>query len=183
MSFDINDIRAQMSLGGARPTLFSVQIINPANGVADIKTPFMVHAAQIPESNIGNIPVPYFGRKVNLAGDRTFDPWPVAVFNDEDFLIRNALEEWSNKINAHRRNIRGFGTPSPLAYKSTALVTQYSKTGEAIRTYKFNGLWPQNIGQIELSWDGTDTIETFQTTFQYDWWEIDESTTGNGGGA
>lgn len=182
MAFDVNEIRSQLTLGGARSSLFQVSFNNPANSVADIKVPFMVRTAQLPESSLGTITVPYFGRTIKLAGDRTFGDWTVNVINDEDFLIRNALEEWSNRINSLRTNLRGFGAASPLLYKSTAEVIQYSKTGVPIRTYKFNGIFPSSISPIDLNWGDTDTIEEFQVTFQYDWWEVSGGITGNAGG-
>lgn len=183
MAFNVNEIRSQLSLGGARNSLFQVTIQNPANGVADIKVPFLVRAAQIPASTLGLIEVPYFGRKVRMAGDRTFADWTVTVINDEDFLIRNALEQWSNQIQSHQGNLRQFGSASPSAYKAQAQVTQFSKTGNAIRTYTFNGIFPTEISPIELDWNATDTIEEFTVTFQYDWWEVTAGTTGNAGGA
>lgn len=183
MAFNVNEIRSQLSLGGARNSLFQVTIQNPANGVADIKVPFLVRAAQIPASTLGIIEVPYFGRKVRMAGDRTFADWTVTVVNDEDFLIRNALEQWSNQIQSHQGNLRQFGSASPSAYKAQAQVTQFSKTGNAIRTYTFNGIFPTEISPIELDWNATDTIEEFTVTFQYDWWEVTAGTTGNAGGA
>jgi len=181
MAFNVNEIRSQLTLGGARGSLFQVQFSNPANGIADIKVPFMVRTAQLPESNLGVIEVPYFGRKIRLAGDRTFGDWSVTVINDEDFLIRNAMEEWSSRISGHTSNLRDFGSAAPLLYKSTAEVTQFSKTGVPIRTYKFNGIFPSAISPIDLSWSDTDSIEEFQVTFQYDWWEVSGGITGNGG--
>lgn len=183
MAFNINEIRSQLSLGGARNTLFQVTIQNPANGAADIKIPFLVRAAQIPASTLGLIEVPYFGRKIRLAGDRTFADWTVTVINDEDFLIRNAMEQWSNQIQTHQGNLRNFGSASPSAYKAQAQVTQFSKTGQPIRTYTFNGIFPTEVSPIEMDWNATDTIEEFTVTFQYDWWEVTAGTTGNAGGA
>lgn len=181
--FDINEIRSQMVLGGARPTNFMVTITNPVNAVADVKVPFMVRASEIPESTLGTIQVPYFGRKIKLAGNRVFQPWTVVVMNDEDFLIRNAIEQWSSEINSNRGNISGFGTASPLLYKSQAQVVQYSKTGVPIRTYQFNGIWPSQIAPMPVDWNATDAIEEFQVVFEYDWWEISGGVTGNAGGA
>jgi len=182
MAFNVNEIRSQLTLGGARPSLFQVTIQNPANSVADIKVPFMVQASSIPESTLGQITVPYFGRQIKLAGDRTFGTWTVNIINDEDFLIRNAMEQWSNTINSHQGNLRGFGASSPLLYKSQAQVIQYSKTGLPIRTYQFNGIFPLSIGAIDLNWGTTDTIQNFSVTFAYDWWEISGGVTGNAGG-
>jgi hypothetical protein len=183
MAFNVNEIRSQLTLGGARNSLFQVVIQNPVNGVADIKVPFMVKAAQIPASTLGLIEVPYFGRKIKLAGDRSFGDWTVTVINDEDFLVRNAMEQWSNYIQSFQTNLRQFGSASPSAYKAQAQVTQFSKTGVPIRTYTFNGIYPSEIAPIELDWNSTDTIEEFTVTFQYDWWEVSGGVTGNAGGA
>lgn len=183
MAFNVNEIRSQLTLGGARNSLFQVTFANPANSVGDIKVPFMVRASQIPAATLGVIEVPYFGRKIRLAGDRTFAEWTVVVMNDEDFLIRNAMEEWSNQINTFQGNLRAFGAASPLLYKSTAQVVQYSKTGVPIREYTFNGIFPVEVSPIELDWNNTDSIQEFQVTFVYDWWEVSGGTTGDAGGA
>ena len=182
MALNINEIRSQLALGGAGPTLFQVIFNNPVNAAGDVKIPFMVKGSQIPASSLGTIEVPYFGRKIKIAGDRTFAEWPITVINDEDFLIRNAMEEWSMNINSHLGNLRKFGSASPLQYKENAQVVQFSKTGVPIRQYTFNGIYPLEISPIEVAWDANDTIEEFNVTFAYDWWEVDGGITGNAGG-
>ena len=183
MAFNINDIRAQLAFGGARPSLFQVIISNPVNPVADIKLPFLCKTAQMPSSQLGLIEVPYFGRKLKLAGDRTFDAWTVTIINDEDFLIRNAMEQWNNYIQLYQQNVTALGTGAPSLYKSQATVTQYGKAGEVLRVYQFNGIFPQAVGPIELAWNTVDEIEEFQVQFQYDTFEVLNSITGNAGGA
>ena len=136
----------------------------------------MVQAAQIPAATLGVIEVPYFGRKVKIAGDRTFAEWTVTVINDEDFLIRNAMENWMAEINTHQGNIN-----AKSDYKSQAQITQYGKAGNALREYNFNGLFPTNIGEITMDWNTTDEIETFEVTFQYDWWNVSGGSTGTAG--
>lgn len=182
MAFNVEEIRSQLVAGGARPTLFQVIITNPVNSIADLKVPFMVRAAALPESELGLTPVSYFGRVVKFAGDRTFRPWQVTVINDEDFLVRNAMEQWSNAINSHQGNLRNFTDASPLLYKSTAEVTQFAKTGEPIRTYRFNGIYPAQISNIGLDWSAQNRIEEFTVTFEYDYWEISDGITGDAGG-
>lgn len=181
MAFNVNELKSQLTLGGARSALFQVQIQNPVNATADLKAPFMIKAASIPASNIGTIEVPYFGRKVKVAGDRTFEEWTVTVINDEDFLVRNAMESWMNAINSHQENIREFGSTSPEHYKSQAQITQFSKTGVPVRVYNFNGLYPTNISAIEVGWEQVDTIEEFTVTFNYDWWDVSGGITGDAG--
>lgn len=183
MAFNINDIRAQLSFGGARPSLFQVIVSNPINPVADIKLPFLCRAAQLPSSQIGLIEVPYFGRKLKIAGDRVFDSWTVSIINDEDFLVRNAMEQWNNYISLYQQNVTALGSGAPSLYKSQATVTQYGKAGEVLRVYQFNGIFPQVISPIDVAWNDTDTIEEFQVTFQYDNFEVLNSITGNAGGS
>lgn len=182
MAFDINEIRSQLVGGGARPNKFNVIITNPFVAAADIKVPFMVKASSIPAFTIGKIDVPYFGRKVPVPGDRTWEDWNTTVMNDEDFLVRNALEQWSNAMNAFRRNIATAGA-NPNNYKSTALVTQFGKAGGELRIYQINGIFPINIQSISLDWDTTDTIEEFEVTWAYDDVQIIGGNTGDAGGS
>lgn len=172
MAFNINEFKSQLVGGGARPTLFQVQITNPILSVADFKVPFMVKTAALPGSNLGVYAVPYFGRFVKYAGDRTFDDWTVTIINDEDFLIRNAMESWMNAINSHDSNTRAL----PQSYKSNAIITQYSKDGRALRTYIFEGIHPVSVEPIQMGWENQNTIEEFNVTFQYDLWKVEGST-------
>lgn len=175
MTFAINELKAQLTGAGARPTLFKVFITNPIFPAADFKVPFMVKAASLPASTIGKIEVPWMGRKIHYSGDRTFDDWTVTVINDEDFAVRNALEAWSNAMNSHQSNTRAY----PAAYKSQAQVEQYAKDGTLLRQVTFSGIFPINIAEIETAWDKTDEMEEFQVTFAYDEWTITGGITGN----
>ena len=178
MGFNVETFKSNLPLGGVRPTLYDVQISNPVDPSADATMVFRCQATNIPASNLGNIDVPYFGRQIRIAGDRTFDPWPVTVLEDEDFGVRQTLEEWSNGINSHEGNLLTAATGSALTYKSTALVTQYSKTGNILRVYQLNGIYPVSVGAIELGWASTNQLETYQVTFMYDWWTLAGGSTG-----
>lgn len=175
MAFSVNEFKSQLVGGGARPSLFQVQITNPILGVADFRVPFMCKAAALPASNLGSYTVPYFGRQVKYAGDRTFEEWTATIINDEDFAVRNAMEAWSNAINSHVSNTRAL----PQDYKSDAIITQYGKDGTTLRTYNFQGLYPLTISTIDMSWETVDTIEEFTVSFEYDLWTVSGGTTGN----
>jgi hypothetical protein len=82
------------------------------------------------------------------------------------------MEAWSNAINSHDGNLRAL----PSDYKSNGIITQYSKDGDPIRTYVFEGLHPISIDQIDMDWSNTDAIEEFQVTFQYDFWRVEGAT-------
>jgi hypothetical protein len=96
----------------------------------------------------------------------------VTIINDEDFLVRNAMEAWMNSIASHDANVRTL----PQDYKSNGLITQYSKNGSALRTYIFEGMYPINVSEIAMDWSSTDQIEEFTVTFQYDFWRVEGST-------
>jgi hypothetical protein len=173
--FSINNFKSQLVGGGARPSLFQIQITNPITGISDFKLPFMAKAASIPESTTNSYAVPYFGRLIKYGGDRTFNAWQVTIINDEDFVIRNSLEAWSNAINSHVSNTRAY----PAQYKSDAIITQYAKDGSVLRIYNFEGLFPTNISEIQMAWSAMDEIEEFAVTFEYDLWTIQGGSTGN----
>ena len=190
----IIDFRSRMQGGGARSNLFEVNISYPDNiGVqegddgATSKGEFLIKAAELPASNIGNIPVPFRGRVLPIAGDRTFDPWTVTVINDTDFVIRDAMERWSNSINDIQT---AQGAIDPSAYQKTATVKQFSRQGttetsniQTLRQYNFVGIYPNVVSSIPLDYGATDQIEEFQVTFNYLFYSVtDGVTVGNSGG-
>ncbi len=181
MAFNVNDMRSQLVHGGARGTLFKVDVTFPAAIAAQAaarKVPFMCRAASLPGTALGEIPVPYFGRTIKVAGDRRFDNWQVTCFNDEDFLVRHALESWAYTINTLEGNIALPSAATPNQYKQDATVTQYSRTGQILRVYRFSGLFPVQVAPIGLDWGNTDQIEAFETNFAYDYFEIVSGSTG-----
>lgn len=182
MPFNINDMRSNLEYGGTRSSHFQVFISNPFNPQADLKVPFMVKAASLPSVIIGKIEVPYFGRRYPVPGDRVWEDWNTTVINDEDFIVRNALENWSNQMNAFRRNIVGSGA-APARYKSTATITQYGKAGNELRIYQLNGIFPTVISAIDVGWDKSDEIQEFQVVWAFDEMEVVGGNTGDGGGA
>jgi hypothetical protein len=180
MAFNVAEFRANMIGDGARPNLFSVSLVFPtiaANGTAaGQQTTFMAKSAQLPGSTVGTVPVFYFGRELKFAGNRTFTDWTLQIINDENFLIRNSLESWMNSINSHTGNVRAGGATSPSSYTVDAIVTQYGKTGNVLKEYKFVGLFPLDIAPIDLDWGSNDVIEEYSATFAFQYWESNTTT-------
>ena len=177
MAFNVAEFRANMVGDGARPNLFQVTLTFPtiaANGsAAGQKTSFMAKSAQLPGSTVNQFPLYYFGRELKFAGNRTFTDWTLQIINDEDFVIRNSLESWMNAINSHASNVRNSGAVNPSNYSVDAIVTQYGKAGDVLKTYKFVGLFPVDIAPIDLDWGTNDSVEEFSTTFAFQYWESD----------
>lgn len=180
MAFNVAEFRANMIGDGARPNLFQVTMVFPtiANGAATAgqKITFMAKAAQLPGSSVGTVPVYYFGRELKFPGNRTFADWTLTIINDEDFVVRNSLESWLNAINSHSQNLRSGGAQSPVNYTVDALVTQYGKAGDELKTYKFVGMFPVDVAPIDVDWGSNDSMEEFTATFAYQWWESDSTT-------
>jgi len=174
MAFSVAQFRSQMTGDGARPNLFEVSMPFPtfsAPGNAQTKLTFMCKTAQLPGSTVGVVPVQYFGRELKFAGNRTFADWTITVINDEDFIVRNAFERWMNGLNTHRTNLRNATALAPSSYTQDAEVYQYGKIGNRIKTYKFIGMFPNDITPIDVDWGSNDTIEEFSVTLAYQWWE------------
>lgn len=174
MAFDLNVFLAQgLIYGGARPSKFDVQVTFPTTlaGIdpnAASKFNLTCFAASIPAFELGEVDVPYFGRKIKSAGDRKWGDWSVTVMLDEDYTTRAAFEAWNNAINRIESNVMQASFDGEN-YKVPWLVTQYSKDGVSpIRQYQIINGWPRTIGQMPLDWNGIDRISEFQMTVAFD---------------
>ena len=193
----ITAFKSKLAGGGARPNLFEVEIPSfPVaaggnvwrtgdNQEADLFK-FMCKAAQLPASTISAVEVPFRGRTLKVAGDRTFDVWSVTLINDENFLLRNAFETWMQGISKNSNNT---GATTPGDYMTNALVHQLGRgadngiesstnssivNGSAItplKTYTFFDIFPTSVSAIDLSYDASDTIEEYTVEFQVQYWE------------
>jgi hypothetical protein len=169
MAFNVTSFRSQLTQDGARPNLFDVSLQFPSfvslGGQAAAKAVFQCKAAQLPGSTMGLAPLFYFGREVKLAGNRTYQDWTIQIINDEDFVIRNAFEQWFNALNDPVGNIRNSAALTlDGGYGVDAVVNQYGKTGDTIKTYNFVGIFPLDISPIDLDWGANDTIEEWTAT-------------------
>jgi hypothetical protein len=178
----ITDFKSKLTGGGARANLFEVVLNFPETSQPDTtvldKARFMVKAAQLPASNVSPIEVPFRGRILKIAGDRTFDSWTVTVLNDTDFSIRSAMERWMNTINRVSDNT---GLTNPADYQADAYVYQLDRDGSELRSYRFYDVFPTQVAPIELSYDAQG-IQEFTVELQVQWWEATKGTGSNAGG-
>ena len=190
----LTNFKSRLAGGGARNNLFEVTLPSfPAaaeefwgegENESNTKFSFMCKAAQLPASTIASVPVPFRGRELKVAGDRTFDPWTVTIINDEDFGLRTSFEAWMNKLSKLND---ATGVTNPTSYMTNAYVKQLGRGAEkfveentggessVLRTYKFYDIFPTNVSAIELSYDSTNTIEEFQVEFQVQYFTIGET--------
>ena len=179
----ISDFKSKLTGGGARPNLFEVELAfpNAVNVDSEVleKSRFLVKAAALPASTIAPIDIPFRGRILKVAGDRTFETWTITVINDVDFSIRSAFEKWMNTIN---KMTDATGLTNPVDYQKDAIVKQLDRDGSVLRSYKFWDIFPTNISTIDLSYETTDTIQEFTVELQVHYWEAFRGTASQAGG-
>jgi len=168
---NIADFKAQLIGGGARPNQFRVDLTFPSyvslGAIAGLQGQFLCRATTLPQSTLENIAIQYRGRQINVAGERTFEQWSVTIYNDTNFNIRNAFEVWSNGI---QNNSTTLGRTNPRDYQVQMACNQLDRNGATVKTYLFVDAYPISIGAIGLDYETTNQIETFDVTFQYNYW-------------
>ena len=189
----LDAFKGRMIGGGARPNLFECELYFPDDAIPEgttrdaltDRTRFLVKAANLPGSNISPINIPFRGRNLKVAGDRTFDPWTITIINDVDFSIRTAFERWMNLINKHEDNA---GITDPTLYQKDLYVKQLGRAQvggtvpqteakiPVLKQYRFLGTFPTNVSDIALSYDSSDTIEEFSVTMEVQWVDVLDST-------
>ena len=166
---------------GVRPNMFQVDITFPGSVEADqTLVSYMCKSAALPASNIGVIEVPFRGRTVKIAGDRTFDNWSATFINDKEMKSRSYFEQWLNQINTHKANTGEI--QDPTAYGRSVVIRQLEKdnspAGSELRSYKLWYAFPISTSAIDLAYDSNDQIEEFSVEFQYSYWTVgDDSDT------
>ena len=185
----LDAFKGRMIGGGARPNLFECELYFPDDAIPEgttrdaltDRTRFLVKAANLPASNISPINIPFRGRNLKVAGDRTFDPWTITIINDVDFSIRTAFERWMNLINKHEDNA---GITDPTLYQKDLYVKQLGRAQvggtvpqteakiPVLKQYRFLGTFPTNVSDIALSYDSSDTIEEFSVTMEVQWVDV-----------
>tara|TARA_Y100000004_G_scaffold29514_1_gene30481 strand:- start:305 stop:886 length:582 start_codon:yes stop_codon:yes gene_type:complete len=180
----LDDFKANVVADFARPNLFQVDLAFPTgiinnSALIDLGK-FTVRAANLPSSQIGVIEVPFRGRVLKIAGDRTFEPWTITVQNDSGFVLRSAFELWASSIQAYNENFTsaaGLGdVDDATGYFADMTVHQLArdvKDGESpkiLKSYKFYNVFPSNIAAIDLDFGNNDAIEEFTVELQTQYW-------------
>ena len=168
MAFDLDSFRNKMQDGGARPSLFEMEVNFPLSG-AGVDTEnarFLTKISEIPGSTIGMITVPYFGRQLKIAGDRTFASLSVTVLNDEAYALRGRFEQWMDHIARHEVAV---GSTRLDLYQTDLALRQLRRSGGTSAEYVFTGAWPTALGTIALDWS-SEAVEEYSVEFQYQYW-------------
>ena len=170
---------------GVKPNMFLINIAFPEAIKLESEdqklTNILCKSAALPGSNLGVIEVPFRGRTVKIAGDRTFDTWTTTFFNDKDFKLRSFFEQWANSINTHEGNTAPLFTPNNSdGYMADLGVKQLEKDaseeGAFLREYTLKYCFPTNVSPIDLAYDSNDQIEEFSVEWQYSYFTAQAGT-------
>ena len=168
----IDDFKAQLIGGGARANQFKVTITPPAGiatGLDVRRASFLCKASTLPAFVIPEIAIPFRGRNIYVAGDRTFDEaWTTTFLNDTDFALRTSLELWQNGINDLAE---ATGVVAAADYQTDLTVAQIDRDDTVLKTYIFRSAWPLSIAAIPLDAGSADAIEEFECTWRYQHFE------------
>jgi hypothetical protein len=168
----INNIKNAVGLG-VRPNLFRVSFAGglTASNTSDLA--FLVKAAALPGSTVGLIEVPHVaGRRLIIAGDRTFADWTTTVINDSGFVVRRQLEEYQKRFVTTDYSTTTIGDRNSAGVLATVTVEQLDGTGAVLRSYKLQNCFVTDISTIDLSYDTTDAIEEFTVTWAFDFYTV-----------
>ena len=169
----IDDFKSKLTGGGARSTLYKATVNYPSFVGGDVElSSFLVKASKLPDSSLEELPVPFRGRVLKMAGSRTFSDWTTTIINDTDFRIRNDLEKWSNGINEHSANT---GFTDTNDYFADMVIEQLDRDGSVLKRYDFRGCWPKTIAAIGVGYE-SEAIEEFECTWAVQYWESNTTT-------
>ena len=173
---NISDFKAKLAGGGARANQFKVTM--PFPGYASVggeieELAFLCRATSIPSMEVATIPVPFRGRSIKIAGDRTIPDWSVTVYNDTNFKLRDAFERWQNGINNMSDNE---GLTNPVDYQVDCFLDHLDRNGNTIKSYTLRGVYPTGIAGIPLDYEEAGAIEQFEVTLEYQFFDARTTT-------
>lgn len=197
MPFNANNFRSALTHGGARPNMFEIILVNPPKAFGgtggggassssvntDVKSTgdalttftYMANSGDMPGAVIGTIPIPYFGRFINVAGDRMYEDWTCALYTDEDMVTRNAFERWNNSMAFFNYDTNkehgeaGDKISGGGSYVCDVWIQHYTKTGIVDKIYILKNAFPYFVSPVQMSWQSNDQIMMFQVTWKYDY--------------
>lgn len=186
MAFSINEFMSNGLIhGGARPTLFKIELTPPNDSSLTKAITFHARATSTPAFMVNKVEVPYMGRKIPKVGDRVIGDWDITVMNDEDFAVRNVFEAWSNALNTLESNLlypQAFAGSLNKDYTADGVITQYSKDGSEIRKYQMFAAFPMAVSAMPLDWSATDQFQEFDVRFAFAYFGPVPTISAGGGG-
>jgi len=148
----------------ARSNLFEVvlyvnnQMDGP--GVIPETLRFMIKTASLPGKQLGEVQVKRFGAQFKMANDMIVDTLPMTVICSSDMRSDTGHS-------ADRYRMAYYDD-----YTTKMTITSLDREGGEVYAVMLDEAWPNNLGQVELSWDNSE-VSTFTVTMAFrDWFEV-----------
>src|SRR6056300_1370956 len=158
---NINDFKAKLRGGGARANQFRVTMPFPGFAAVGGETESMSYlctSTSLPGMTVGEVAIPFRGRELYVAGDRTFATWTTTILNGINNMSDNE------------------GLTNPIDYQVDAFVDQLDQNDNVIKSYTFRGMLPTTLDDIALSYGDNNTVESFTATHRYQYFETNTTT-------
>lgn len=162
----------------ARPNRYWVQIAPPIALQKDPTTVFLkdielnCQTAQFPSLALSTAEIRTKGPLRKMPYDQIYDDLNVSFYNGSDFRERRFFEKWMSAIvDPETKNFEYYEN-----YTTYIVVAQLDVNGLVTHAVQLEEAYPINLGEIALSYESTDTIETFPVTFTYRSWKQINST-------
>jgi len=128
---------------------------------------FYCTATSLPGKQISAEEIAYQGIKFKLPGIVNYgDSWNVTVHCDNAMVVRTTFEQWMNIFS----NIQYGGGGQKTVPTDLARIDLLTPDMQNIAsTYVMAGIFPSQIGDLQLSYDAA-TPSTFDVTFAYQYW-------------
>ena len=177
----LSNFVAALKEGGTRANQFEVSITKAPMALDAANFTFLCKGTSVPAMAIGEIAVPYRGKQIYVAGERTYDTWAITVFSDRDLSMRNSFEMWQSHLHDIGQTTgRDDIGEQPSKYYGEALVKQLDRNDNVLRVYKLHNVWPTSVDAMEFGFDTNDAIMEFGVTFRYNYMTIGDGTSGEG---
>lgn len=149
---------------GIRPNLYTVTSSSGLTITGD--EALLIKSASMPSASLGVVTIPFKGREIKRAGDRTFTDWTISVLCDEENAIHEKFINWSQNFYSLDDTTRG------LAYAQWTVAPLSATNKPAGKTVTLVGCWPSEVGTIDFSYDSTDAVAEFSVTIGFDHWKF-----------
>ena len=177
MAFSLSTFQTALASGGARPSLFELEISGTPAGVSDTalaNVKYFCNVSALPPLTVTPIERQYFGRTVKIPGDMVVGDLSTTIIMTEGGNERSELEIWMNEINGTISNEMNSGHNTSNGFAGTVKLHQYGKddSGSPVHTITFVDCWPSTVGEIALSYDTASDIEQFDVTWTYNYYNF-----------
>jgi len=183
---NLNEFIGALREGGTRGNQFQVTITGAPGDVQSVLGQdfvFLCKATTVPALNIGEVMIPYRGRQIFVAGDRTYDPWTVTIWSDRDQRMKAGFEIWQNHLGdigvVTDRSAVG---QVPSMYYAQASIQQMDRNDNVLRSYYLYDVWPQNVAGTDMAYDANDILLEFAVTLRFNYMTIGGKGSGRASG-